>query len=205
MAFTLPKLPYAYDALQPYLSKETLEYHHDKHHKTYVETANELLKDSGLEGKSLEQVVTLSHRKNVALFNNAAQHFNHVEYWKSMKPGGGGKIPGSIEKALIESFGSIDKMKDELTKAATGQFGSGWAWLSLKDGKISVVKTGNAENPLIQGAVPLLAIDVWEHGYYIDYRNKRPDYIKAFMESLVNWDYAAENYEKAQKRVHEPA
>jgi superoxide dismutase, Fe-Mn family len=205
MAFTLPKLPYAYDALQPYLSKETLEYHHDKHHKTYVETANELLKDSGLEGKSLEEVVRLSHGKNVALFNNAAQHFNHVEYWKSMKPGGGGKIPGSFEKALVESFGSIDKMKAELSKAAAGQFGSGWAWLSVKGGKISVVKTGNAENPLIEGAVPLLAIDVWEHGYYIDYRNKRPDYIKAFMESLVNWDYAAENYETAQKRVHEPA
>jgi superoxide dismutase, Fe-Mn family len=205
MSFTLPELPYTYQALQPYLSKETLEYHHDKHHKTYVTTANDLLRGSGLEDKSLEEVIKNSHGKNVPLFNNAAQHYNHVEYWKSMKPNGGGKIPGSLEKALIASFGSIDKMKQEFVEAATSQFGSGWAWLSLKDGKISVAKTSNAENPLVQGATPLLTIDVWEHGYYIDYRNRRPDYIKAFMENLVNWDYAAENYDKALKRVHEPA
>jgi superoxide dismutase, Fe-Mn family len=205
MSFTLPDLPYAYEALQPYLSKETLEYHHDKHHKTYVATANDLLKSSGLEGKSLEEVVKLSHGKNVPLFNNAAQHYNHTEYWKSMKPKGGGKIPGSLEKALIESFGSVDKMKQELLEAATSQFGSGWAWLAVKDGKISVVKTGNAENPLIQGAAPILTIDVWEHGYYIDYRNRRPDYLKAFMESLVNWDYAAENYETTLKGIRKAA
>ncbi len=205
MSFTLPDLPYAYDALQPYLSKETLEYHHDKHHKAYVTNANDLLKGSGLESKPLEEVIKLSHEKNAPLFNNAAQHFNHALYWKSMKPNGGGKVPGALQKALIESFGSMDKMKQELTQAATSQFGSGWAWLAAKDGKIVVLKTGNAENPLTQGATPLLTIDVWEHGYYIDYRNKRPDYIKAFMENLVNWELAAENYDRALRQVHEHA
>jgi len=205
MSFTLPNLPYAYDALQPFLSKETLEYHHDKHHKTYVTTANDLLKGSGLEDKSLEEVVKLSHDKNAPLFNNAAQHFNHSEYWKSMKPNGGGKIPGTLEKAFIESFGSIDQMKKDLASAATTQFGSGWAWLAVKDGQIKILKTENAGNPLLHGMEPLLALDVWEHGYYIDYRNKRPDYVKAFMESLVNWDYAADNYEKSLRRVHEVA
>ncbi len=197
MAFTLPNLPYAYEALQPYLSKETLEYHHDKHHAAYVNTANNLLKDSGLEGKSLEEVVKETYGKNVPLFNNAAQHYNHSEYWKSIKPNGGGKVPGKLEKALIDAFGSIDKVKDELVQAGTTQFGSGWAWLAVKDGKISVTKTGNAENPLIQGAVPILTIDVWEHTYYIDYRNRRPDYLRAFVDSLVNWEYVAERYEAA--------
>jgi Fe-Mn family superoxide dismutase len=205
MSFTLPDLPYAYDALQPFLSKETLEYHHDKHHEAYVTKANELLKKSGLEDKSLEDVVKLSQGKNVQLFNNAAQHFNHVEYWKSMKPNGGGKIPSALEKALIESFGSVDKMKKELGEAATSQFGSGWAWLAVKDEKVFIQKTSDAENPLIFGAQPLLAMDVWEHTYYIDYRNQRPNYVKAFMESLVNWDYAAENYAKAIKLVQKAA
>jgi len=199
MAFTLPDLPYPYEALQPYLSKETLEFHHDKHHAAYVNTANNLLKDSGLEGKSLEDIVKETHGKNVPLFNNAAQHYNHSEYWKSIKPNGGGKVPGNLEKALIDSFGSVDKVKEELVQAGTTQFGSGWAWLAVKDGKIAVVKTGNAENPLLQGAVPILTIDVWEHTYYIDYRNRRPDYLKAFVDNLVNWDYVAERYEAAIK------
>jgi len=204
MPLTLPNLPYAYDGLQPFLSKETLEYHHDKHHQTYVTTANDLLKGSGLDGKSLEEIIKASHGKNVPLFNNAAQHFNHSEYWNSMKPQGGGKIPGNLEKALISSFGSIGQMKKDLIQAATAQFGSGWAWLAVKDGKIIILKTSNAENPLIDDAAPILTIDVWEHGYYIDYRNRRPDYLKAFMESLVNWEYAAERYEKALLRVSEP-
>ncbi|HYP58079.1 MAG TPA: superoxide dismutase [Beijerinckia sp.] len=197
MSFTLPDLPYAYESLAPYLSKETLEYHHDKHHATYVTNANNLLKDSGLEGKSLEEIIKDSYGKNVPLFNNAAQHYNHTEYWKSIKPNGGGAIPGALEKALIDSFGSVDKAKEELVAAGTTQFGSGWAWLSVKDGKISVSKTGNADNPLTQGATPILTVDVWEHTYYIDYRNRRPDYLKAFVESLVNWEYVAEQYAKA--------
>src|SRR6516165_5216025 len=197
MSFTLPDLPYAYESLAPYLSKETLEYHHDKHHATYVTNANNLLKDSGLEGKSLEEIIKDSYGKNVPLFNNAAQHYNHTEYWKSIKPNGGGAIPGALEKALIDSFGSVDKAKEELVAAGTTQFGSGWAWLSVKDGKISVSKTGNADNPLTQGATPILTVDVWEHTYYIHYRNRRPDYLKAFVESLVNWEYVAEQYAKA--------
>jgi superoxide dismutase, Fe-Mn family len=197
MPFSLPELPYPYEALQPYLSKETLEFHHDKHHAAYVTTANNLLKDSGLEGKSLEDVVKESYGKNVPLFNNAAQHYNHSEYWKSIKPGGASKVPGELEKALIESFGSIEKVKQDLVQAGTTQFGSGWAWLVVKDGKIAVAKTGNAENPLISGGVPILTVDVWEHTYYIDYRNRRPDYLKAFVDNLVNWEYVAERYAAA--------
>lgn len=197
MSFTLPDLPYAYDALQPYFSKETLEYHHDKHHAAYVATANTLLKDTGLEGKPLKEIIKDSHKSNPPLFNNAAQHFNHSEYWKSIKPNGGGAIPGVLEKALIDSFGSINGVKEKLIAMGTTQFGSGWAWLVVKDGKIMAAKTSNADNPLIEGATPILTIDVWEHTYYIDYRNRRPDYLKAFVENLVNWDYVAENYAEA--------
>jgi Fe-Mn family superoxide dismutase len=199
MSFTLPPLPYAYDALQPYMSKETLEFHHDKHHQAYVTNANNLIKDSGLEGKSLEEVVIGSHGKHVGLFNNAAQHYNHVGFWNWMKPNGGGAIPGALEKALADSLGSVQKAKEEFIQAGTTQFGSGWAWLAVKDGKIVVQKTANGENPLILGATPILGVDVWEHSYYIDYRNRRPDYLKAFVENLVNWEYVAELYAKAIK------
>jgi superoxide dismutase, Fe-Mn family len=178
---------------------ETLEFHHDKHHAGYVTNANTLLKDSGLEGKSLEKIVKETYGKNVPLFNNAAQHYNHSEYWKSIKPKGGGKVPGALKNALIAAFGSIEKVKQELVQAGTTQFGSGWAWLVVKDGEIAVAKTANAENPLLQGATPILTVDVWEHTYYIDYRNRRPDYLKAFVENLVNWDYVAERYDAAIK------
>jgi Fe-Mn family superoxide dismutase len=181
------------------MSKETLEYHHDKHHQAYVTNANNLIKDTGLEGKSLDEIVVPSHGKHVGLFNNAAQHYNHIGFWKWMKPNGGGAIPGTLEKALADSFGSVDKAKEEFTQAGITQFGSGWAWLAVKDGKIIVLKTGNAENPLILGAVPILGVDVWEHSYYIDYRNRRPDYLKAFLENLVNWDYVEECYTQALK------
>ncbi|MEJ0093042.1 MAG: superoxide dismutase [Methylocella sp.] len=199
MSFTLPELPYAYEALQPYMSKETLEYHHDKHHAAYVTNANNLIKGTGLEDKSLEEVVKESYGKNVPLFNNAAQHYNHIEFWKWMKPNGGGSIPGVLEKALIDGFGSVAKAKEDLIQAGVGQFGSGWAWLEFKNGKVSVAKTPNGENPLVHGGVPLLGVDVWEHSYYIDYRNRRPDYLKAFVENLVNWEYVAERYSKAAK------
>jgi len=199
MSFTLPDLPYAHDALQPYLSKETLEYHHDKHHNAYVNTGNDLLKGSGLEDKPLEVVIKETFGKNAPLFNNAAQHYNHSEYWKSMKPNGGGAIPGNLEKALIDSFGSVEKAKTDLIAAGQTQFGSGWAWLSVKDGKLAISKTPNAESPLVHGETPILTLDVWEHGYYIDFRNRRPDYLKTFVENLVNWEYVAEGYEKAIK------
>ena len=197
MSFTLPELPYAYEALQPYMSKETLEYHHDKHHAAYVTNANNLIKGSGLEGKSLEEVVKDSFGKNAPLFNNAAQHYNHLHFWKWLKPNGGGAIPGTVEKAIVEGLGSVEKAKADFIQAGVSQFGSGWAWLAVKDGKVIVSKTANGENPLVHGAIPILGVDVWEHSYYIDYRNRRPDYLKAFVDNLINWDYVEELYLKA--------
>jgi Fe-Mn family superoxide dismutase len=199
MSFTLPDLPYAHDALQPYMSKETLEYHHDKHHLAYVNNGNNLLKGTELEGKSLEEIVKASFGKNQPLFNNAGQHFNHLHFWKWMKPNGGGKIPGALEKALIDGFGSVEKAKEDLVTAGTGQFGSGWGWLAVVNGKIVATKTPNGESPLVHGGAPILGVDVWEHSYYIDYRNRRPDYLKAFVEHLVNWEYVAELYAAAIK------
>jgi Fe-Mn family superoxide dismutase len=197
MSFTLPELPYAYEALQPYMSKETLEYHHDKHHAAYVTNANNLIKGSGLEGKSLEEVVKDSFGKNAPLFNNAAQHYNHLHFWNWLKPNGGGAIPGTVEKAIVEGLGSVEKAKADFIQAGVSQFGSGWAWLAVKDGKVIVSKTANGENPLVHGAIPILGVDVWEHSYYIDYRNRRPDYLKAFVDNLINWDYVEELYLKA--------
>jgi Fe-Mn family superoxide dismutase len=198
MAFTLPELPYAYDALQPYMSKETLEFHHDKHHNAYVETGNKLLAGSGLEEAPLEEVVKQSFGKNQALFNNAGQHFNHLHFWNWMKPNGGGAAPGALEAKIKQDLGGFDKFKEDFIEAGKGQFGSGWAWLALKNGKLEVMKTPNGENPLVHGATPLLGVDVWEHSYYIDYRNRRPDYLKAFIENLVNWEYVEKLYSEAQ-------
>ena len=198
MTFTLPDLPYAHDALQPYMSKETLEYHHDKHHQAYVTNGNNLLKGTEFEGKSLEDIVKGSFGKNAGLFNNAAQHYNHTLFWKMMKPNGGGsKLPGKLAKKIDEDLGGFEKFKADFAAAGAGQFGSGWAWLSMKNGKLEVTKTPNGENPLVHGGVPLLGVDVWEHSYYIDYRNRRPDYLKAFVENLVNWDYVDELFSKA--------
>ncbi|MEA2907178.1 MAG: superoxide dismutase, Fe-Mn family [Alphaproteobacteria bacterium] len=206
MTFSLPELPYAYDALAPYMSRETLEYHHDKHHLAYVNTANKLLKGSPFDGKSLEEVVRGSHGQNPALFNNAAQHYNHLHFWQWMKPNGGGeKLPSALEKRIVADLGSVAKMKEEFVEAGVGQFGSGWCWLAVKDGKISVAKTPNGENPLIQGGKPILGCDVWEHSYYIDYRNRRPDYIKAFLDHLVNWDHVAKMFDAAMNRMSDAA
>ena len=200
MAFELPALPYAYDALGPYMSKETLEYHHDKHHQAYVTNGNKLLEGSGLEGKSLEDIVKESYGKNAGLFNNAGQHYNHIHFWKWMKPNGCGKsLPGSLQKAIDSDLGGYDKFRTDFVAAGVGQFGSGWAWLSLKDGKLEITKAPNGENPLVHGGTPLLGVDVWEHSYYIDYRNLRPKYLEAFVDNLVNWDYVAELYEAASK------
>ena len=194
MTFSLPDLPYAYEALDPYMSRETLEYHHDKHHLAYVNNGNNAVKGTEWEGKPIEEVIKGSFGKNAAVFNNIGQHFNHSQFWLSMKPNGGGAIPGELEKALVDAFGTVEKAKADLIQAAVTQFGSGWAWLALKDGKIEITKTGNAENPLVHGAKPLLTLDVWEHAYYIDYRNRRPDFAKAFIENLVNWEYVAEQF-----------
>jgi Fe-Mn family superoxide dismutase len=202
MTLQLPTLPYAYDALQPYMSKETLEYHHDKHHQAYVDTGNKLLKGSEWDGKSVEEIVKGSFNKNAGLFNNAAQHYNHMHFWKWLKPGGGGdKIPSQLEKKITENLGSVAKMREEFSAAGMGQFGSGWCWLAVKDGKIAVMKTPNGENPLVHGATPILGCDVWEHSYYIDYRNRRADYLKAFLDHLVNWEYVDQLFQGAMQRA----
>ncbi len=195
MAFELPDLPYAYDALQPYMSAETLEYHHDKHHQAYVTNGNKLLEGSGLEGKSLEEIVKESHGKNAGLFNNAGQHFNHIEFWQWMKPGGGGKnLPANLQAAIDTDLGGYDKFREDFVQAGVTQFGSGWCWLALKGGKLEIMKTPNGENPLVHGATPLLGCDVWEHSYYIDYRNARPKYLEAFVDNLINWERVEELY-----------
>jgi superoxide dismutase, Fe-Mn family len=200
MAFTLPELPYPYDALAPNMSRETLEFHHDKHHQAYVTAGNNLAKGTEWENKSVEEVVVGTYGKVPGLFNNAAQHYNHIHFWKWMKKGGGGdKIPGKLEKQITSDIGPIAKFKEDFTQAGITQFGSGWAWLAVKDGKLSIMKTPNGENPLVHGAKPILGCDVWEHSYYIDYRNRRPDYLKAFLDSLVNWDYVEEMYAAAMK------
>ena len=181
MTFTLPNLPYSHDALAPHMSKETLEYHHDKHHQAYVTNGNNAIKGTEFEGKSLEEIVKGSFGKNPAVFNNAGQHYNHLHFWNWMKPNGGGsKLPGRLEKKITEDLGGLDKFKADFAAAGVGQFGSGWCWLSVKNGKLEISKTANGESPLVHGATPILGCDVWEHSYYIDYRNRRPDYLKAF-------------------------
>lgn len=198
MSFTLPDLPYAHDALQPFMSKETLEYHHDKHHLAYVNNGNNAIKGTEFEGKSLEEIVKGSYGKNPAVFNNAGQHYNHILFWKWMKKNGGGKkLPGKLEKAIESDLGGYDKFRADFIAAGVGQFGSGWAWLSVKDGKLEISKTPNGENPLVHGATPILGVDVWEHSYYVDYRNLRPKYLEAFVDSLINWEFVEELYEKA--------
>src|SRR5215469_6567715 len=199
VAFQLPDLPYAYDALQPYMSAETLQYHHDKHHLAYVDNGNKLLQGSGLEGKSLEDVVKESFGKNAGLFNNAGQHYNHIHFWKWMKKDGGGKkLPGAVQAKIDSDLGGYDKFREAFVAAGTTPFGSGWAWLAVKGGKLEVMKTPNGENPLVHGATPVLGVDVWEHSYYIDYRNARPDYLKAFIEDLVNWEYVEKLFNEAK-------
>jgi Fe-Mn family superoxide dismutase len=199
MAFELPALPYAYDALGPYMSKETLEYHHDKHHQAYVTNGNNLLKDSGLEGKSLEDIVKESYGKNPGLFNNAGQHYNHLHFWNWMKPNGGGKsLPASLQKSIDSDLGGYDKFRADFINAGATQFGSGWAWVAVKDGKLVVAKTPNGESPLVNGAKPILGVDVWEHSYYIDYRNARPKYLEAFVDHLINWEYVEKLFNEAR-------
>lgn len=200
MAFELPDLPYAYDALDPYMSAETLEFHHDKHHKAYVDNGNKLAEEAGMSGKTLEEIVVASHGTNAGLFNNAAQHYNHVHFWKWMAPNGGGKsIPGELMKAIDSDLGGYDKFKADFMAAGATQFGSGWCWVNVKDGKLEISKTPNGENPLVHGASPILGCDVWEHSYYIDYRNARPKYLEAFVDNMINWEYVAELYAAATK------
>ncbi len=196
MAFELPDLPYAHDALGPFMSAETLEFHHDKHHQAYVTNGNNILAETDLKNETLENIVIKSHGNNAGLFNNAAQHYNHLHFWKMMTPGGS-KVPSNLESKINEDLGGMDKFRADFINAGVTQFGSGWCWLELKDGKLNVSKTPNGENPLVNGATPLLGCDVWEHSYYIDYRNARPKYLEAWFDNLVNWEYVTELLENS--------
>ena len=193
MTFELPSLPYASDALAPYMSSETLDFHHGKHHQTYVTNLNNLVKDTDMQDSSLEEIVVKSSKdpSMAGIFNNAGQHWNHILFWQCMKPNGGGSMPSELESRITSDLGGIDQFKEAFIQAGITQFGSGWAWLAIDNGKLVVTKSPNASNPLVDGIKPILGCDVWEHSYYIDYRNKRPDYLKAFLDSMVNWEFVA--------------
>ncbi len=192
MSIELPPLPYAKDALAPHISEETIEYHYGKHHQTYVDKLNGLLPGTAFEGKSLEEIVKTSEG---GMFNNAAQIWNHTFYWNCLAPNGGGEASGAVAQAINAAFGSFDKFKETFTTSAVNNFGSGWTWLVKKtDGNVEIVNTSNAATPLTDDTVtPLLTVDVWEHAYYIDYRNARPKYMEAFW-ALVNWEFVNANF-----------
>ena len=191
MPFELPKLDYSNNGLSPIMSEETLDLHHGKHHQTYISNLNNMIKDTDMSSMSLEDIILKSSKdKNMTgIFNNASQHWNHNLFWKCMKPNGGGSMPSKLEKKIVEDFGSIEQFKKEFVQSGITQFGSGWCWLSLKNDKLVVSKTANAANTLIDNMKPILGCDVWEHSYYIDYKNRRPEYLNNFVEKLINWEY----------------
>ncbi len=195
MTFTLPELPYAPNALEPHITAHTLSFHYSKHHQAYVTNLNNLVKDTPLANATLEEVIAASAKdpSKAGIFNNAAQVWNHTFYWHSMKPNGGGAPTGELAKKIDKDFGGLDQFKEAFKQAATTQFGSGWAWLVLDGDTLKVTKTGNADLPMAHGQKALLTIDVWEHAYYLDFQNRRPDYISTFLDKLVNWDFAAKN------------
>jgi Fe-Mn family superoxide dismutase len=192
---SLPPLPYADTALDPVISANTISFHYGKHHKAYVDNGNKLLAGTDLEGRPMEEIIKATYGKadKAGVFNNVAQVWNHDFYWLSMRPGGGGAPKGRVADLINSSFGSYDGFKTELSQAAMTQFGSGWAWLVSEGGKLKVTKTPNAENPLVHNQTPLLTIDVWEHAYYLDYQNRRADYVAAWLDKLANWDFAEKN------------
>ena len=194
-ALSLPSLPYGENALEPVISAKTISFHYGKHHKGYVDNLNKLIAGTEFQGMSLEKIISATSGKpdRVSIFNNAAQVWNHNFYWRSLRPGGGGDPPVALMQMIKSSFGSLDACRKELANAATTQFGSGWAWLVLESNKVKVVKTGNADNPMTRGMKPLVTIDVWEHAYYLDYQNRRADYVNAVIEKLINWEFAAGN------------
>lgn len=197
MTFELPALPYPDTALQPAISADTMRLHHGKHHQAYVTALNNLVKNGPLASKSLEEIVRLTasdkDEAKVPIFNNAGQHWNHGFFWQSMKPNGGGAPTGELAQRIQRDFGGIDKFKEMFQAAAVGQFGSGWAWLIAEKDELKIMKTSNAMTPIAMGKKPLITCDVWEHAYYLDYQNRRPDFVKAFLDRLVNWDFAAAN------------
>ena len=200
MAFELPPLPYPLNALEPHTSARTLEFHHGRHHQAYVTNLNNLLKGSPMESQSLEEIIRATHRDSskAGMFNNAAQVWNHTFFWNCMKPNGGGAPSGPVAQAIDRDCGGLDKFKDQFKAAAVGQFGSGWGWLAADGGKLKIVATPNAVNPLAEGQTALLTCDVWEHAYYLDYQNRRPDFVQTFLDHLVNWDFVAQNLSKAR-------
>ena len=191
MSFELPKLDYAKNALAPIMSEESLDLHHGKHHQTYITNLNNFIKDTDMAGMSLEEIVHNSSKdkSKAGIFNNASQHWNHELFWKCMKPNGGGSMPKKLEDRIKTDLGSVEEFKKQFIQAGITQFGSGWCWLSISNGKLVVSKTPNAENPLIHNMKPILGCDVWEHSYYVDYRNRRPEYLENFFEKLVNWEF----------------
>ncbi len=195
MPFTLPPLPYAQNALEPHISANTLSFHYGKHHQTYVTNLNNLVKDTPMAGMSLEEVIMASAKDpaKAGIFNNAAQVWNHTFYWHCMKPNGGGKPTGEVAKKIESDLGGYDKFKEDFKQACVTQFGSGWGWLVLDGGKLKITKTPNADLPMAHGQKALLTCDVWEHAYYLDYQNKRPDYVTTFLDKLVNWDFVNKN------------
>lgn len=193
MAFELPPLPYAANALEPHMSANTFSFHHAKHHNAYVTNLNNLVKDTPLAAKTLEDIIkeTAKDSSKAGVFNNAAQVWNHTFFWNCMKPNGGGAPAGALAKRIDEAFGSFDKFKEEFKNAAVTQFGSGWAWLVVEGGKLKVTKTANADTPMAHGQTAILTCDVWEHAYYLDFQNRRPDFVQTFLDKLVNWDFVA--------------
>ena len=195
MSIQLPDLPYAIDALEPHVSAKTLEFHHGKHHKTYVDKLNGAIAGTEYEGKSLEDIISAADKaSDTGIFNNAAQAWNHTFLWNSMSPNGGGNPTGPLADAINDRFGSLEKFKAQFKAAALAQFGSGWTWLVRTPSGLDIVSTGNADTPLVHGSTPLITLDVWEHAYYLDYQNKRDAYVDTFLSNLINWDFAAENY-----------
>lgn len=187
--FSLQELPFDKDSFTPYFSSETFDYHHGKHHLAYITNLNNLIKDTDLSENTLEEIITKSFNSNTAIFNNAAQVWNHNFFWHSIKPNGGGIPSAKILKKIETDFGSFQEFMNQFQQTAVSQFGSGWAWLVYKNKKLEIMKTSNAETPIAQGIYPLLACDVWEHAYYIDYRNKRPDYVSTYINHMINWDF----------------
>jgi Fe-Mn family superoxide dismutase len=196
--YVLPPLPYADNSLEPVISANTIGFHYGKHYKAYVDNLNKLAAGTEFSDMPLEKIISATAGKpdKVAIFNNSAQAWNHTFYWRSMKPKGGGEPPVILRQKIEVSFGSLEACKKELANAAITQFGSGWAWLVQDGDKLKVMKTGNADNPIVQKTKPLLAIDVWEHAYYLDYQNRRADYVNALIDKLINWEFAAENLVK---------
>jgi Fe-Mn family superoxide dismutase len=196
MSIEFPGLPYSSDALEPHVSAKTLEFHYGKHHKAYVDKLNAAIAETAFAGQSLEAIIAASHSAaDIGVFNNAAQAWNHTFLWHSMAPNGGGEPTGPLADAIKDRFGDTTAFRDTFKKSALGQFGSGWTWLIRTAEGVDIANTGNAETPLTDGVTPLLTLDVWEHAYYLDYQNKRDTYVDAFLTNLINWDFAAKNFE----------